>query len=48
MTDSVFPPASAVPANLIEFRCPQCQKLLRIAMAAAGGQAQLPELHGRR
>jgi MoxR-like ATPase len=42
MTDSVFPPASAVPANLIEFRCPQCQKLLRIAMSAAGGQARCP------
>ncbi len=42
MTDSVFPPASAVPPNLIEFRCPQCQKLLRIATSAAGGQAHCP------
>jgi MoxR-like ATPase len=42
MTDSAMPPASAVPGNLIEFRCPQCQKLLRIASSAAGGQARCP------
>jgi MoxR-like ATPase len=42
MTDSVSPPASAAAGNLIEFRCPQCQKLLRIASSAAGGQARCP------
>jgi MoxR-like ATPase len=28
---------------MIEFRCPQCQRLLRITAAAAGKQAQCPE-----
>ncbi|HEX4000555.1 MAG TPA: AAA family ATPase [Pirellulales bacterium] len=42
MTDSVVPPVTALPGNLIEFRCPQCQKLLRIGSSAAGGQARCP------
>ncbi len=33
----------AAQAPPIEFRCPNCQKLLRIAAAAAGKQAQCPE-----
>jgi MoxR-like ATPase len=41
MPDSSFP--SAAPAPPLEFRCPSCQKLLRIAAAAAGKQAQCPE-----
>ncbi len=32
-------------AGNIEFRCPHCQKLLRISGAAAGRQAQCPECH---
>jgi len=36
------PPSASTTANLIEFRCPQCQKLLRIGSAAAGGQARCP------
>jgi MoxR-like ATPase len=42
MPDSSIPfaPSQAAP---IEFRCPNCQKLLRIAAAAAGKQAQCPE-----
>src|SRR5690242_4462012 len=35
-------PVTSTP-NYIEFRCPQCQKLLRITTAAAGKQAQCPE-----
>jgi MoxR-like ATPase len=42
MPDSAFPSAPPV-APPIEFRCPNCQKLLRIAAAAAGKQAQCPE-----
>jgi MoxR-like ATPase len=30
-------------ADNVEFRCPHCQKLLRISAAAAGRQAQCPE-----
>src|SRR5437660_10325794 len=41
MTESLSP--SAPPAAMIDFRCPNCQKLLRIAAAAAGKQAQCPE-----
>ncbi|HKD37015.1 MAG TPA: AAA family ATPase, partial [Pirellulales bacterium] len=41
MPDSPGPVAS--PQAPIEFRCPNCQKLLRIAAAAAGKQAQCPE-----
>ncbi len=41
MTESLSP--SAPPADMIDFRCPQCQKLLRISAAAAGKQAQCPE-----
>jgi MoxR-like ATPase len=41
MTESLSP--SAPPADMIDFRCPQCQKLLRITAAAAGKQAQCPE-----
>src|SRR5437764_13132434 len=36
-----FAPGSAV--GTIEFRCPHCQKLLRISSGAAGRQAQCPE-----
>src|SRR5262245_16874983 len=42
MTESLSPSAPA-PAAMIDFRCPQCQKLLRITAAAAGKQAQCPE-----
>src|ERR1700741_2424879 len=42
MPDSSIPTASPQ-ASPIEFRCPNCQKLLRIAAAAAGKQAQCPE-----
>ena len=42
MPDSSFPSAPPV-VPPIEFRCPNCQKLLRIAAAAAGKQAQCPE-----
>ena len=42
MSDSLNPAASSAPA-MIEFRCSQCQKLLRITAAAAGRQAQCPE-----
>ncbi len=41
MTESLSP--SAPPMDMIDFRCPQCQKLLRITAAAAGKQAQCPE-----
>jgi MoxR-like ATPase len=42
MTESLSPSAPA-PSAMIDFRCPQCQKLLRITAAAAGKQAQCPE-----
>jgi MoxR-like ATPase len=42
MPDSSFPSAPPAPP-MIEFRCPQCQRLLRIMAAAAGKQAQCPE-----
>ena len=41
MTESLSP--SAPPMDMIDFRCPQCQKLLRITAAAAGKQSQCPE-----
>src|SRR5258708_4903710 len=40
MTDFAAPPATV---GTLEFRCPNCQKLLRISAAAIGKQAMCPE-----
>jgi MoxR-like ATPase len=42
MTDAANPAPTAAASSLIEFRCPQCQKLLRIDSSAAGRQARCP------
>src|ERR1700693_2022621 len=42
MTDLVSQGIPAAAGAMIDFRCPQCQRLLRIAAASGGSQARCP------
>jgi MoxR-like ATPase len=47
MTDPGLPSAPPGAADMVEFRCPQCQRLLRISATAAGKVARCPGCGGQ-